>query len=90
MNRAASGPPGRRGVTILLTAALLGAIIPVVGLAIDASLLYAIKARLSAAADWPRWPGRVPCSGASVWGSRLTTRVPRPRFFSTRISPRVT
>ncbi len=51
MNRAASHQPGRRGVSILLTAALLGAIIPVVGLAIDASLLYAIKARLSAAAD---------------------------------------
>lgn len=49
------GRPGcnsnRKGVTIILTVAMLGVILPMVGLAIDASLLYAVKAKLSAAVD---------------------------------------
>lgn len=40
-----------RGVAILVTAALLGILVPVVGLAIDAVVLYALKAKLSTAAD---------------------------------------
>jgi Flp pilus assembly protein TadG len=41
----------KKGVTIILTAAVLVVLIPLVGLAIDVSMLYAIKARLQAAAD---------------------------------------
>jgi len=51
MNLAASHHHRRKGAVILLTTALLGAILPIVGLAIDSSLLFAIKARLSAASD---------------------------------------
>jgi len=46
-----SRPKGRKGVTLILTVALMGVVIPIVGLAIDASLLYAIKAKLQAATD---------------------------------------
>ena len=41
----------KKGVTVIITVALLGVIIPMVGLGIDASLMYAIKAKLQAAAD---------------------------------------
>jgi len=41
----------QKGIAIMLTGVLLVLIIPVVGLAIDASVLYAMKARLSASAD---------------------------------------
>lgn len=41
----------QKGVTLILTVAMMGVILPIVGLAVDASLLYAVKARLSAAAD---------------------------------------
>lgn len=40
-----------RGVTFIVTVMLLGVIIPMVGLGIDASLMYAIEAKLQAAAD---------------------------------------
>jgi Flp pilus assembly protein TadG len=40
-----------RGATLIITVVLLGVILPMVGLGIDASLLYAIKAKLQAAAD---------------------------------------
>jgi len=50
--RTQAGPEmGQKGVTLILTVAMMGVILPIVGLAVDASLLYAIKARLSAAAD---------------------------------------
>jgi Flp pilus assembly protein TadG len=39
------------GVTVILTVAFMGVLIPVAGLAIDASLVYAVKARLQAAVD---------------------------------------
>ncbi len=41
----------RRGITIIVTAIMLVFVMPMVGLAIDAGLLYAVKARLSAASD---------------------------------------
>lgn len=41
----------RRGFALMMTVALTGITIPMVGLAIDASLLYLTKARLSAAVD---------------------------------------
>jgi Flp pilus assembly protein TadG len=41
----------RAGVILFLTVGMLCLIVPMVGLAIDASLLYAVKARLSAAVD---------------------------------------
>ena len=41
----------QKGVVIPLTAVLLVLLIPVVGLAIDASVLYVLKARLSTASD---------------------------------------
>jgi len=46
-------PAGRRrkGVAVLLTAGMMAVTVPIVGLAVDASLLYAIKARLVAAVD---------------------------------------
>jgi Flp pilus assembly protein TadG len=46
-----SRPKRSKGATLILTVALMGVIIPIVGLAIDASLLYAIKAKLQAATD---------------------------------------
>ena len=46
-----SGRRRRKGITLILTAMLLGAILPLVGLAIDASLLYVVKTKLSAAVD---------------------------------------
>jgi Flp pilus assembly protein TadG len=42
---------GRKGVTLIVTAALLAGVLPMLGLAIDASFLYTIKAKLSAAVD---------------------------------------
>lgn len=45
------GNRSRRGIAVLMTAGMMSVIIPVVGLAIDASVLYAVKTRLSAAAD---------------------------------------
>ncbi len=41
----------RRGITIIVTATMLVFTMPMLGLAIDAGLLYAVKARLSAATD---------------------------------------
>ncbi|MBM3737786.1 MAG: VWA domain-containing protein [Acidobacteria bacterium] len=41
----------RRGVTIIVTALLMTIAIPLVGLAIDAGNLYAVRARIQAAAD---------------------------------------
>jgi Mg-chelatase subunit ChlD len=41
----------RNGLTLLLTVMAMGVILPMVGLAIDASLLYAVKAKLQAAVD---------------------------------------
>jgi Flp pilus assembly protein TadG len=49
-----SGNPGRekrKGITLLVTAALMAGVLPMVGLAIDASFLYTVKAKLSAAVD---------------------------------------
>ena len=43
--------PARKGIVLPLTGVLLILLIPVVGLAIDASVLYVLKARLSAATD---------------------------------------
>ena len=40
-----------RGVALLLTAIFTICLIPVVGLAIDASYMYVVKAKLTAAAD---------------------------------------
>lgn len=40
-----------RGIAILMTAVLLFALVPVAGLAIDAVVLYALKAKLATAAD---------------------------------------
>lgn len=51
MRTQAGREAGQKGVTLILTVAMMGVILPIVGLAVDASLLYAIKARLSAAAD---------------------------------------
>ena len=39
------------GLSLILTVMALGVILPMVGLAIDASLLYAVKAKLQAAVD---------------------------------------
>lgn len=41
----------RKGVVVMLTAAMLTFVIPAAGLAIDASMLYGIRARLSMATD---------------------------------------
>jgi len=41
----------RKGVALLLTAMAAGFVLPVVGLAIDAGVLYAVKAKLQAAVD---------------------------------------
>lgn len=51
MKRQAHRSARRTGVALILTVAMLCIIIPMVGLAIDASLLYAIKAKLQAATD---------------------------------------
>ena len=40
-----------KGVSLILTVALLCVIVPIVGLGIDVSLLYAVKAKLQAAVD---------------------------------------
>ena len=40
-----------RGIAIMLTAVMLFVLVPVAGLALDAVLLYALKAKLSTAAD---------------------------------------
>ena len=42
---------GRRGVTIIITAMLLTIAIPLVGLAVDAGLMYSTKAKIQSAAD---------------------------------------
>lgn len=42
---------GEKGIAVVLTAVLLSVLIPVVGLALDAVVLYALKAKLSTAAD---------------------------------------
>ncbi|MCL6546225.1 MAG: VWA domain-containing protein [Bryobacteraceae bacterium] len=41
----------QKGVTLILTAMAAGVVLPLVGLSIDAGVLYAIKAKLQAAAD---------------------------------------
>jgi Flp pilus assembly protein TadG len=41
----------RNGVVLLLTVGLLGVVLPMVGLAIDTGLVYAVRTKLSAAAD---------------------------------------
>jgi len=41
----------RRGIAVAITAGMLTFVVPAVGLAIDASLIYGIRARLSLAAD---------------------------------------
>lgn len=41
----------RKGIAVLVTAVTMTVLIPVVGLAIDAAILYAVRARLSAAVD---------------------------------------
>ncbi len=46
-----SGRERQKGVTLIVTTALMAAALPVMGLAIDASFLYTIKAKLSAAVD---------------------------------------
>ena len=43
--------PQQRGIAVMLTAVMLFVLIPVAGLALDAVLLYALKAKLSTAAD---------------------------------------
>ncbi len=43
--------PARKGIVLPLTGVFLILLIPVVGLAIDASVLYVLKARLSSASD---------------------------------------
>ncbi len=43
--------PNRRGVAVMLTAVAMAAILPIVGLAVDVSLLFLVKAKLNAAAD---------------------------------------
>ena len=47
-----------KGVALLLTAVFTVCLIPVVGLAIDASYMYVIRAKLATAADAAAWPRR--------------------------------
>ena len=51
MENKASRRRKQKGLTMIVTVMALGVIIPFVGLAIDASLLYAIKAKMQAAVD---------------------------------------
>jgi Flp pilus assembly protein TadG len=44
-------PSHSKGVTLILTVALMSVIIPIAGLAIDVSLLYAVKSKLQAGVD---------------------------------------
>ena len=50
MNNTRSGAPNR-GMAVLMTVAILGFILPIVGLAIDAGIMYFVEASVSAAVD---------------------------------------
>jgi Flp pilus assembly protein TadG len=66
----------QKGLTLIITVLAMAVLIPMVGLAIDTSLLYAIKAKMQAAVD-----------AASLSGARSLNRgQPRRKPSSTRIS----
>jgi Mg-chelatase subunit ChlD len=77
------GEDARRGVTVILTVAMMGAILPMVGLAIDASLLYVIKAKLQAAADSAALAGaRALNRGMSLASQTDSARATAQTFFN--------
>ena len=51
MNRTPRSAARRKGMAVMITALMLGFVIPIVGLAIDAGVLYSIKAKLQSSVD---------------------------------------
>jgi Flp pilus assembly protein TadG len=51
VKRASQRGQGRRGFAAIMTALLIGALIPIVGLSVDMGVLYLVKTRLSMAVD---------------------------------------
>ncbi len=73
----------RRGIALLLTAGMVTAIVPVVGLAIDASLLYAIKGKLSSAVDSGALAGARSLSrGVDLGSQRDSAAATAGKFFT--------
>jgi Flp pilus assembly protein TadG len=74
---------GRKGIAVLATAATITVLVPVVGLAIDAAILYAVRARLSAAADAGALAGaRMLARGQDIPAQRDSAVNTAQRFFS--------
>lgn len=63
MRRRFFNRPRRRGIAVLLTAVFLVVLVPLMGLSIDAGVLYAVHAKLSAA-----------CDAAALAGGRALSR----------------
>ncbi len=74
---------GDRGVAVALTAGMLTFVVPAVGLAIDASLLYGVRARLSMAADAAALAAARSLSNGLTLGEQETAAVATAnRFFN--------
>ena len=78
----------RNGVTLLATAIAAAAILPMVGLAIDSALLYAVKAKLQAAVDAAALAGaRSLNRGMDLASQAESTRQTAENFFNANFPP---
>jgi Flp pilus assembly protein TadG len=71
----------QRGIAVILTALMLVGLIPVTGLAIDASVLYAVKAKLSTACDAAALSAARSLSRGLTLGEQESSAVTRARAF---------
>jgi Mg-chelatase subunit ChlD len=79
----------RKGIAVLITAGCLAAAVPVVGLAIDASVLYVVKAKLSASADAAALAAaRALNVGLTMADQESSARARAEAFFTANFPPR--
>ncbi len=73
----------RKGFTFFLTAVVLGGIMPMLGVAIDASFLYTVKAKLSAAVDAAALAGARSLNlGMDMGSQRANAEATATKFFN--------
>ncbi len=82
------GKPAKKGIVLPLTAVLLVLLIPVVGLAVDASVLYVLKARLASAADAAAIAAaRTLNVGLTLADQEVAARTRAQAFFNANFAP---
>ncbi|MBM3727258.1 MAG: VWA domain-containing protein [Acidobacteria bacterium] len=82
MRKRAGSTERRKGMTVIMSALMMTFTVPIVGLAIDSSLFYGVRARLSSAADAAAIAGaRSLSTGLTIEAQESNARATARRFF---------